>query len=398
MTDASEPDVGFNKVARRFGDDLSKPDYRVKTAKLTRVLDTMHAAGLPVRTDYARDWENSHILVQLDRLFPPPSPQRILDFGGGNSALCYCLAEDGHDVMVLDIDSTVITQVNQNAGRLGFGAKLRGVHYRGEGWPLEDAEFDAVVTISVFEGLLLRSRPLFWAEARRVMKPGAPLLMTFDYGLGARRVSDPPTTVREVEEQIVAPSGLRLVGRPLVEPDFDPGFGRPVKLPVWTIDGHDFEIAEYSFAALHFHKDPAAPLPAAPAPRVGPVYAPATALPSPPKVWAARVADWLMAELPRRVLAHPTIRSTDAVYQFELRDGQKGWQLRVTGGQADVREGTPGTPTSVISCTTEDMLRLVLGVDDLWALHYERTVRLRGDVRLIMRLTELFGEVAAQTP
>lgn len=249
--------TSFNRIPARFRDELSKPEYRAKTEALKAVVGRLARLGLAVRLDFAREWENAHVLLELDRLRATAPVETILEVGGGNSPICYYLAEQGMSVVVLDIDRRMMALVNDNSRVLGREGRLRGVHYRGPEWPLGDAQFDCVISISVFEGILRKHRPRFWSELRRVMKPGASLLMTFDYGEGGRLVADPPTSVGEIDEQIVRASGLTLVGSGFTEPRFDPDHGPPVKTIVRTVDGLDYRVAAYTFAAVHLRKSDA---------------------------------------------------------------------------------------------------------------------------------------------
>lgn len=241
----------FNRIVRLFRGDLTKPEYCEKTAALKSTVDRLQRMGLPVRLDFAREWENAHVLLELDRLKASVPAEMILEVGGGNSPICYYLADRGFTVVVLDVDARMMEQVNQNSRVLGVGQRLAGVHYDGRRWPLGDAQFDCVISISVFEGILRKHRPLFWSEMRRVMKPSASLLMTFDYGEGGRMVGDPPISLEEINAQIIQPSGMELVGEGFAEPVFDSGIGPPVKAIVKTVDGFDYRVAAYSFAAIH---------------------------------------------------------------------------------------------------------------------------------------------------
>lgn len=245
---------GFNRIARLFLDDVSKPEYQAKVEALKAVADRVQGLGLPVRLDFAREWENAHVLLELDRLRAASPLETVLEVGGGNSPICYYLADQGLSAVVLDVDRRMMEHVNANSRILGWTSRLRGVHYDARQWPLGDAQFDCVISISVFEGILRKYRALFWSELRRVMKPGASLLMTFDYGEGGRLVADPPTSIGEIHEQIVRPSGMTLVGNDFCEPQFDPVHGAPVKTVVRTVDGFDYRVAAYSFAAAHLRK------------------------------------------------------------------------------------------------------------------------------------------------
>ena len=118
----------FNRVLRLFRDDLTRPEYRVKNEALRAVTARLERLGLPVRLDFAREWENAHVLLELDRLRAAAPVRTILEVGGGNSPICHHLAEQGLEVVVLDIDGRMMTRVNENSRVLGWEGRLRGVH------------------------------------------------------------------------------------------------------------------------------------------------------------------------------------------------------------------------------------------------------------------------------
>jgi len=243
----------FNRVLRRFRDDLSRPEYRAQLDALDATVARLRARGIAVRLDAGREWENAHVLLELERLRAERPVRSVLDFGGGGSPMAHRLAELGLEVIVLDIDAGVVAQVDRAARVLAeprLGARL----YDGTAWPFEPATFDAVISISVFEGILRKRRPQYFSEARRVLRAGGSLLMTFDYGEGARFVGDPPTSTREVRQQIVEASGMELVGEPFRDAEHDAEIGPPVKAIVRTPDGFDAQVAAYSFAAVHLRR------------------------------------------------------------------------------------------------------------------------------------------------
>lgn len=245
----SEP--AFNRVLTRFAEDLERPAYRAKRDAIRGVAARYESQGRPLRWDFARDWEYSHVLLELDRLMETQDIRRVLDVGGGNSPFAYHLLERGLEVVVLEVDGNMVEEMRRNAADLGLS--LRAERPGPGGWPVEDESFDCVTSISVFESVLRRDRPGMWAETRRVLTPGGSLLMTFDYGPGARLISDPPVDLAEVHRDLVEASGMKLVGAPHPAPDFGT-HGPPVKAVVPTVDGWDFQVAEYSFAAIHLRR------------------------------------------------------------------------------------------------------------------------------------------------
>ena len=245
--------MSFNRILRRFGDDLPRPEYRNKAQEIAELTARVQQRGLQLRLDLQREWENAHVLQRLETLQRERGVLHVLDHGGGNSPTCYWLAEHGFKVTVLDVDLEAVATIEQN--RLALGLPIRAVGYDGHAWPLPDAGFAAVVSISVFEGLLRTRRARFWSEMRRVLAPGGSVLMTFDYGPGACAVADPPVSVAEIQTDIVQASGMQLVGEPPREVVFDPVVGPPVKSVLPTLDGWDKVVAQYTFAAIELRRE-----------------------------------------------------------------------------------------------------------------------------------------------
>jgi SAM-dependent methyltransferase len=247
--------ANFNRVLRCFRDDMSTPGYQAKVQTIADSVQLLAKVGLAVRQDFARNWENAHVLLELDKLVAGGAGS-VLDFGGGNSPLCYTLAQAGLDVTVLDVDNTVAADVARGAAALGLEERLHGaVNANGSDWPVPDGAFDLALSVSVFEGILRSRRPHYWSEMRRVLAPGGSLLMTFDYGIGGRLVGDPPVSPTEVETDILDASGMTLIGGEFEVPAFDDVVGPPVKAVVPTVDGFDYRVAEYSFGAVHLRRD-----------------------------------------------------------------------------------------------------------------------------------------------
>ena len=244
----------FNRVLRRFADDLPRPEYSAKVNALRELVGRVQAQGLDLRLDNERDWENAHVLLELERLAADRGPLKLLDAGGGNGPTAYLLAEAGHDVTVMDVDRGAISGLEHNAPAMGLGERLRAVHGGMGPWPFEAAQFDVVVSISVIEGVLRSQRAGFFHEAARVLKPEGSLLLTFDYGEGARFVSDAPASPAEVERDFVEATPFERVGPAFECAAWHPEVGPPVKAIVPGPDGLDTRVAEYSFGALHLRR------------------------------------------------------------------------------------------------------------------------------------------------
>ena len=245
----------FNRILESFDAEYRQPEFAAAASDLGALVERLAALGGALRHDSQRVWENVHVRLEVDRLAASREPLRILDVGGGNSPLAVSLAEAGHRVTVLDVDPSAVESVDANAARLGITERLRAVQGGGGAWPFDPAAFDLVLCVSVFEGLLRSRRPAFFAEIRRVLAPGASLLMTLDFGPGARFLGDAPEDLDELRRLVIDASGLALVGPPPPEPRFDPSIGPPVKALVPTVAGHDLRVAAYSFCALHLMRE-----------------------------------------------------------------------------------------------------------------------------------------------
>lgn len=239
----------WNRIVRRFEDDLERPEHVRQLARCSAVIERLRRDGMPLRCDSERSFEHAHVLVGLERLGCLRPPRRIVDFGGGNAALAYVVAAAGATVHVIDVDAGAVLALQANAQRLGLERLLEALLCDGRRWPLPDASADAVVAVSVWESLLRPVRPAFFAECRRVLRPGGALLLTCDYGPEARFVGDAPAD-RAALAALVQASGLELCGPLPEEPAPDPR-GPPLKATVPAVDGTGGRAIAYTVACLH---------------------------------------------------------------------------------------------------------------------------------------------------
>ena len=350
---------GFNRIVERFADDLSRPEYRAQWRRKNALAVEMRRRNLFLRENLARDWEHCHVALGVKAAAPRSA--RIVDFGGGGSILCYELALSGYDVTVIDVDRDVCDFVNSNAAVLGFASRLKAVHYDGRSaWPHEDATIDIVASVSVFEGLLPRQRRAFFRETARVLAPQGQLLLTFDFGEGARLIADPPTSVAEIVSEIVVPSGLSLIPPLPVAPLFTKHAPPPVRLAVKDVDGFDYVMAEYTFGAIQLMKTRASPPAAAAAPggaqRAGGEDDDIETL-------SLSLLGGLARDGRLRDLAPIAVR-------FELWEEEvaRAWSWREDAAGSDA---AAPRPADCIFAGTEPALRqLLLQPDSFWTLYY----------------------------
>jgi SAM-dependent methyltransferase len=249
---APAPRPPFNRLLRSLAEERARPEYQAAVGSLARVVEELRSAGLAVRLDRDREWEHAHVLLALARL---AAVETVLDVGGGNAPLAYLLARREMRVTMLDVDREAVATTASNARRLALGG-LTAVHVARGPWPVAADSIDAVVCVSVIEGVLMKDRPAFWGEIRRVLRPDGRLFLTFDFGPDARFVGDPPLTLEDVERDLVRASGLELVGEPIRPVDFGLA-GPPVRAEAAAANGTRRAIA-YTFGALELRKPPAA--------------------------------------------------------------------------------------------------------------------------------------------
>ncbi len=109
-----------------------------------------------------------------DMALPPGS--KVLDIGCGSGIYVEQLLKSGFEVTGVDLTEEMLSATRK---RLGIGGNDAGkVHLRlgdVENIPLPDNEFDLVICVGVLTYLISDEKAQ--AEIRRVMKPGAPLLL-----------------------------------------------------------------------------------------------------------------------------------------------------------------------------------------------------------------------------
>ncbi len=147
-------------------DELRRDDFRA-------VLEEMDALVAADPVSYLHPGKRWEYPWALERAALQPA-SRVLDVGAGDSIFPVYLARQGHRVTAIDLHMD---------GSLGerHGVEVEYVRSDMTRLPLPDAAFDAVFCISVIEHLPEPEVRKALAELRRVVRPGAPLLLTTDF-------------------------------------------------------------------------------------------------------------------------------------------------------------------------------------------------------------------------
>jgi ubiquinone/menaquinone biosynthesis C-methylase UbiE len=127
------------------------------------------------RLDTLAQVEEARIHGLIERLFPRP-PAGVLDVGGGPGAYAFWLAERGYEVHLVD---PIPLHVEQAAERSSRATRPLASAELGDARALDraDESIDAVLMLGPLYHLTEHSERIgALAEARRVLRPGAPLL------------------------------------------------------------------------------------------------------------------------------------------------------------------------------------------------------------------------------
>jgi SAM-dependent methyltransferase len=112
----------------------------------------------------------------------------VYDLGCGVGRHTVFLAQQGFEVSAADISPSALEHTRSGLEQAGVDAKLRRLDMRD--WPFEDGCFDAVVAYNVVYHAMRDEVEAVLAEARRTLRPGGLLLITFkstldsEYGKG----------------------------------------------------------------------------------------------------------------------------------------------------------------------------------------------------------------------
>lgn len=148
-------------------------------------------------------WEIAWVALHDD--FRPGD--RVLDLGGSSSLFSFWLASRGLDVVTVDLQEALVANADEVAAATGWRLRNRRMDIR----DMDLSErFDHVTSVCVFEHVPISDRVDITAHIRELLVERGSLSLTFDYANPSRlaRIDSPA----DVEEQFVAPSGLRVRG------------------------------------------------------------------------------------------------------------------------------------------------------------------------------------------
>lgn len=195
---------------------------------------------------------------------------RVLDMGGAASLFSCYLASRGHEVIAIDINDELVEHANRLGAATGWRLSARRMDMQTLDFPAE--HFAHVFSLCVLEHLPISGRVRCSNRVRDILVPGGTASYTFDFAnpQAFGRLDSPA----DVEQQIIAPSGLTLRGnagfadnglRYLDAPPYV-GFGRAAALAgrtaAWlrgTIDRSRFSERHkrYTFGAVFLEKESA---------------------------------------------------------------------------------------------------------------------------------------------
>jgi len=132
---------------------------------------------IPTRGDASRKWKNLDYLRLRDailHLLAPGPGKRILDVGCSTGATMIYCGLQGATVSGQDLDVKSVEQANLSLRRFG----IEGEAVVGDATKLQfkDNTFDAVISCDFVEHIDESTKVSMLREARRVLKPGCPLL------------------------------------------------------------------------------------------------------------------------------------------------------------------------------------------------------------------------------
>lgn len=130
----------------------------------------MTVSSSAARHRHEKTYEHASTLAKIERLWPPGEKLRVFDVGCGDARLSRELLADGHVVSGIDANAAAVKE----AKKAGIKASLGDAESR---WPVRANSQDVVLLVDILEHTVDQEKVL--GEARRVLKPGGSLIVTY---------------------------------------------------------------------------------------------------------------------------------------------------------------------------------------------------------------------------
>jgi SAM-dependent methyltransferase len=198
--------MGINKLADL--QDMHQLIRKPLVERISNLYGTIKATGLGfsdhLQEHWLRMWEYSSAIMESK----VDSRMRVLDAGGTGTVFSYYLSAEGCDVTTVDIDEKKVRDAAVMTKHLGLKMthRLESLTELSEG----NESYDAVFCICVIEHIPAEQQAVAIRQLARVLRPGGMMSLTFDYGKYA--ADFPFKSKAEVEDRLIAPSGLAVVG------------------------------------------------------------------------------------------------------------------------------------------------------------------------------------------
>jgi SAM-dependent methyltransferase len=214
MTRPASPVVLLNKTYEP--EDLCAPAVRAVARRLRWYARRLFLRGVPFavngilrRRFYVRRfkmWEYARGLA-----FAQVTPgMRVLDFGGGATLPVLYLAEQGCDVVSVDINQQFVDYTNGFARAHGVRLSATSHNLATSPIPTTWGTFDRIYSFCVFEHLSKPAQHPTMRKLAGLLRPGGVLVITFDFGPDAP--SEWPVRAVDDVHRLVKATGLRLLG------------------------------------------------------------------------------------------------------------------------------------------------------------------------------------------
>lgn len=183
-------------------------------------------AAAYARADFAE--VNQGFVDRFRATFPALTRGSVLDLGCGPADIPIRLARALPDLRVIAVDGSqaMLAHARTAIENAGLGERIRLLHARLPGLPLQSASFDAIVSNSLLHHFT--DPNVFWQEALRLGKPGAAVLV-----MDLFRPDSPPRAHEIVE------SAARDAD-PILKRDFFASL-----LASWTVDEVSSQLAAH---------------------------------------------------------------------------------------------------------------------------------------------------------